>query len=88
MGEIHLARDGELKREVAVKMGTVSEGAVDSRFTKEARVLANLAHPNILPLYNLGVDSAVRPLAPPAPTARIMAAWGIAPGVLAPHPKP
>jgi hypothetical protein len=23
-----------------------------------------------------------------APTARIMSAWGIAPGVLAPHPKP
>jgi serine/threonine protein kinase len=50
MGEIHLAKDGELKREVAVKVGTVSEGAVDPRFTKEARVLANLAHPNIVPL--------------------------------------
>ena len=61
MGEIHLARDGELKREVAVKVSTVSEGAVDPRFTKEARVLANLAHPNIVPIYNLGVDSAGRP---------------------------
>ncbi len=50
MGEIHLARDGELEREVAVKVSTVSEGAVDPRFTKEARVLANLAHPNIVPL--------------------------------------
>jgi formylglycine-generating enzyme required for sulfatase activity/tRNA A-37 threonylcarbamoyl transferase component Bud32 len=61
MGEIHLARDGELEREVAVKVSTVSEGAVDPRFTKEARVLANLAHPNIVPIYNLGVDSAGRP---------------------------
>ncbi len=61
MGEIHLAKDGELERDVAVKVSTVSEGAVDPRFTKEARVLANLAHPNIVPIYNLGVDSAGRP---------------------------
>ncbi|MEY5027641.1 MAG: hypothetical protein RLZZ244_3169, partial [Verrucomicrobiota bacterium] len=32
MGEIHLAKDGELKREVAVKVSTVSEGAEDPRF--------------------------------------------------------
>jgi tRNA A-37 threonylcarbamoyl transferase component Bud32/tetratricopeptide (TPR) repeat protein len=61
MGEIHLARDGELEREVAVKVSTVSEGAVDPRFTKEARVLANLAHPNIVPIHTMGVDSAGRP---------------------------
>jgi serine/threonine protein kinase len=61
MGEIHLAKDGGLEREVAVKVSMVSEGAVDPRFTKEARVLANLAHPNIVPIYNLGVDSAGRP---------------------------
>jgi len=61
MGEIHLARDGELKREVAVKVSTVSVGAEDPRFRKEAEVLANLAHPNIVPIYNLGVDSAGRP---------------------------
>ena len=61
MGEIHLARDGELEREVAVKVSTVSEGAVDPRFTKEARVLANLAHPNIVPIHTMGVDSVGRP---------------------------
>jgi serine/threonine protein kinase len=61
MGEIHLAKDGELEREVAVKVSTVSEGAVDPRFTKEARVLANLAHPNIVPIHTMGVDSAGRP---------------------------
>jgi hypothetical protein len=54
MGEIHLAKDGELEREVAVKVSTVSEGAVDPRFTKEARVLANLAHPNIVPIHTTG----------------------------------
>ncbi len=61
MGEIHLARDGELKREVAVKVSTVGVGSVDPRFTKEARVLANLAHPNIVPIHTMGVDSAGRP---------------------------
>jgi serine/threonine protein kinase len=61
MGEIHLARDGELKREVAVKVSTVSEGAEDPRFRKEAEVLANLAHPNIVPIHTMGVDSAGRP---------------------------
>jgi tetratricopeptide (TPR) repeat protein len=61
MGEIHLARDGGLNREVAVKVSTVSVGSEDPRFRKEAEVLANLAHPNIVPIYNLGVDSAGRP---------------------------
>jgi serine/threonine protein kinase len=61
MGEIHSARDGGLNREVALKVSTVSEGSEDPRFWKEAEVSANLAHPNIVPIYNLGVDSAGRP---------------------------
>ncbi len=37
-----MARDGELKREVAVKASSVSVGSEDPRFRKEAEVLANL----------------------------------------------
>ncbi len=61
MGEIHLATDSVLRREVALKVSTVSHGEEDPRFRKEAEVLANLAHPNIVPIYALGVDEAGRP---------------------------
>ena len=56
MGAVFLARDQRLAREVAVKvlrpeMGTAV--AVE-RFTREARVLARLNHPNIVPVHRAG----------------------------------
>ncbi|NBQ40778.1 MAG: serine/threonine protein kinase, partial [Alphaproteobacteria bacterium] len=61
MGQIYFGEDPQLKRQVAVKVSSVSEGGEDARFSKEAEVLAQLAHPNIVPIYNIGVDARRRP---------------------------
>jgi serine/threonine protein kinase len=61
MGQIYFGEDPQLKRQVAVKVSSVSYGGEDPRFSKEAEVLALLAHPNIVPIYNVGVDAQSRP---------------------------
>jgi serine/threonine protein kinase len=61
MGQIYFGEDPQLKRHVAVKVSSVSEAGEDPRFSKEAEVLAQLAHPNIVPIYNIGVDAQSRP---------------------------
>ena len=61
MGQIYFGEDPQLKRNVAVKISSVSEAGEDPRFSKEAEVLAQLAHPNIVPIHNIGVDAQGRP---------------------------
>jgi len=61
MGQIYSGEDPQLKRQVAVKVSTVAHGGIDPRFTKEAEVLAQLAHPNVVPIHNIGVDALNRP---------------------------
>ena len=48
-GQIYFGEDPQLERQVAGKVCSISEGGEDPRFTKEAKVLALLAHPNIVP---------------------------------------
>lgn len=56
MGEVRRARDGVLEREVAVK--TIrpdnSGGSAVARFVREARITAQLEHPGIVPVHDLG----------------------------------
>jgi tetratricopeptide (TPR) repeat protein len=61
MGQIYFGEDPQLERQVAVKVSSVSEDGEDPRFSKEAKVLAQLAHPNIVPIHNIGVDAQGRP---------------------------
>jgi serine/threonine protein kinase len=61
MGKIFTATDPHLAREVALKVSTVNDRAEDTHFLREARVLANLAHPNIVPIHHIGTDSQGRP---------------------------
>jgi serine/threonine protein kinase len=61
MGQIYFGEDPQLKRQVAVKVSSVSQGGEDPRFSKEAEVLALLAHPNIVPIHTMGVDAQGRP---------------------------
>jgi WD40 repeat protein/predicted Ser/Thr protein kinase len=61
MGKIYSAEDAELDRLVALKVSTAAERGRDSQFFREAKILAALAHPNIVPIHNLGVDAEGRP---------------------------
>ncbi|MCR4316646.1 MAG: protein kinase [Planctomycetes bacterium] len=59
MGAILIGRDGEIDREVAIKIirpdVTVSRSHL-ARFMMEARVQGQLEHPNICPVYELACD--------------------------------
>ncbi len=61
MGQIYFGEDPQLKREVAVKVSSLAQGGTDPRFAKEAEVLAQLAHPNVVPIYAIGTDGQRRP---------------------------
>ena len=58
MGRVLLAYDRDFRRRVAVKvmLGTVDETSRASRFLGEAQATAQLEHPNIGPVYDLGVN--------------------------------
>src|ERR1700719_4212611 len=51
MGEVYKARDTRLDRLVAIK---TSKTEFSERFSREALAVANLNHPNICQLYDLG----------------------------------
>ena len=56
MGEVYLARDARLLREVAIKVlpdAFSNSPERLSRFEREARILASLNHPNIAAVYGL-----------------------------------
>lgn len=59
MGVVFLAFDPELSREVAVKIVRPEHGRrgpAMERFRREARSLARLSHPNIVQLFDVGVE--------------------------------
>ncbi len=54
MGEVYLAHDARLEREVAIKVlpdGVASDPERSARFKREARVAASLNHPNVAGIY-------------------------------------
>jgi serine/threonine protein kinase/tetratricopeptide (TPR) repeat protein len=63
MGQVFRARDTRLGRDVAVKILTAAHaGDPDSvrRFEKEARAVASLSHPNVVPLFDIGDQDGIR----------------------------
>jgi serine/threonine-protein kinase len=58
MGEVWRASDAVLEREVAVKTLALSpaDEEIVKRFAREARALARLNHPNVVPVYDSGAD--------------------------------
>ena len=57
------AREASLRRVVAVKrVRHPSDRPAEVRLVREARVLAALDHPNVVPVYRIGLDDVGRPL--------------------------
>jgi len=54
MGTVYLARDRDLDREVALKVVQLPDDD-DGRMLREARILARLEHPGIVPVHDVGV---------------------------------
>jgi serine/threonine protein kinase len=54
MGVVFLARDVVLDREVAVKVLDGADSAAAVRLGREARILARLEHPGIVPVHDFG----------------------------------
>jgi eukaryotic-like serine/threonine-protein kinase len=61
MGEVYRARDGRLKREVALKVLHAAQHTPEhvQRFTREARAAGALNHPNILAVFDVGVEGEI-----------------------------
>ena len=56
--KITLAHDHRLDRRVAMARAVRDKEPQDlEQFLREARLTANLAHPNIMPVYNMGLDA-------------------------------
>ena len=56
MGVVYLGRDVALDRQVAIKIirPELATAAAAERFVREARILASLNHPNIIPVHRAG----------------------------------
>jgi serine/threonine protein kinase len=57
MGTVYRARDRELDRPVALKVlnAAPEDAAAVARMTKEARIIARLEHPSIVPVHDCGL---------------------------------
>ena len=56
MGVVYAARDLELEREVALKVvaADVADAETIARLRREARIIAHLEHPGIVPVHDVG----------------------------------
>lgn len=64
MGEVRKVQDPDLKRTLAMKIlhrNLINNRRIVSRFVEEAQICAQLQHPNIIPVYEIGELSDGRP---------------------------
>ena len=59
MGDVYRCYDHGLEREVAVKVLTEQPERMHQRFLAEAQAMARLNHPNIVAVYDVGMDGNV-----------------------------
>ena len=60
MGQVELVKDNDLKRTVALKSMLPAQASRQNaleRFVEEAQMTGQLEHPNIVPIYDIGIDS-------------------------------
>src|SRR6476659_2720860 len=57
MGRVTLVRDAQIGRHIAMKQLLRPDAGADdvSRFVREAQATGQLEHPNIVPIYDVGV---------------------------------
>jgi serine/threonine protein kinase len=64
LGEVYVAEDGEIRREVALKEirtdRSSDEGSI-GRFVREAEITGQLEHPGVVPIYGAGTYADGRP---------------------------
>ncbi len=56
MGQVYLAEDQKLHRQVALKLLTWKQGDDDERlerFQREAKTAAQVSHPNVMAIYDI-----------------------------------
>src|SRR5215475_14439590 len=59
MGQVYRARDARLGRDVALKLLTANsanDATARDRAAREARIIASLNHPNVLAIYDVGIQ--------------------------------
>ena len=57
MGEVVLAEDRDIGRNVALKyLSSGNDASALARFVDEIRIVGSLEHPNIVPIHDVGVD--------------------------------
>ncbi|MFI5288644.1 MAG: serine/threonine-protein kinase, partial [Polyangia bacterium] len=61
MGAVYRGRDPELDRPVAIKVMLDASPDFVARFRREAQSIARLTHPNIVQVYDFGVDTESNP---------------------------
>jgi len=63
MGEVRLARDMQIERDVAIKLmhADQRDDVTIARFFREARVQGQLEHPAVVPVHDLGLDRSGNP---------------------------
>jgi WD40 repeat protein/predicted Ser/Thr protein kinase len=62
MGEVYRARDARLNRDVAIKVlptGVADNPTRRARFTREAQAIAQLSHPHICAVYDVGEEDGI-----------------------------
>lgn len=59
MGEVWLAHDGRIDRDIAIKLMRGGAGDADlvSRFLREARVQGRLEHPSVVPVHDMSTEA-------------------------------
>ncbi len=55
MGEVYLAEDHKLNRQVALKLLVGIQSGNNEQLKQEARKAAGLTHPNIVPIFDFGI---------------------------------